>query len=120
MLLPKETLAGNKQFDASSGVYLAAGHICIKKAVAEQVFGNETVVLTVFYAKDNTFMAAPASEPLFKTIHKASQQMLKLKNAAGDKSIAVQEVLLDNDLSSSDRDLAFVVEDALHILKITL
>ncbi|MEO8763446.1 MAG: hypothetical protein ABI416_04125 [Ginsengibacter sp.] len=120
MQLPKETIPGGKAFMAESDVYLEAAHICIKKEVADKIFGLESVVLSVFYTKDSTFMAAPSGEELFKTIHKASQQMLKTKNSAGDKSISIQELLLDNDIEESDRNLSFVAEEALHILKVTL
>jgi hypothetical protein len=120
MPLIKETIPGGKSFIAAGDVYLEAGHICIKKNTTEKIFGDETVVLSVFYAKDNTFMVSPSSEELFKTIHKANQQMLKMKNAAGDKSISIQELLLDNDIDESDRNLEFVTEEALHILKVKL
>jgi hypothetical protein len=65
-------------------------------------------------------MAAPTGEELFRTIHKAGQQMLKVKNAAGDKCIAIQGLLLDHDIEETDRDLEFVVEEALHIIKVKL
>jgi hypothetical protein len=120
MHLPKETIPGARSFNASSNVYLEAGHICIKKNIAETVFGLETVVLSVFYPKDNSFLVAPAGEELFKNLHKANQQMLKSKNAAGDKSISIQELLLDNDIEETDRNLEFVIEEALHILKVKL
>lgn len=118
--LIKETVPGAKPFESNSDVYVESGHICIKKNIAEKIFGQETVVFSVFYAKDNTFMVSPASEELFKTIHKANQQMLKMKNANGDKSISIQELILDNDIDEKDRDLEFVTEEALHILKVKL
>jgi hypothetical protein len=118
--LIKETIPGAKSFVSNSDVYLEAGHICVKKDIVEKIFGSETVVLSVFYAKDNTFMVSPSNEELFKTIHKANQQMLKSKNAVGDKSISIQELLLDNDIDENNRDLEFVIEEALHILKVKL
>lgn len=120
MLFPKETIPGAKSFIANNDVYVEALHICIKKNIAEKIFGSETVVLTVFYSKDNSFMMAPASEDLFKNLHKANQQMLKSKNTAGDKSISIQELALDNDFSKQDRNLEFILEEALHILKVKL
>lgn len=120
MYLPNGTIPGAKPFAATSGVYLELQHICIKKEIVDKIFGSETVVLCVYYAKDNTFMVAPANEDLFKSIHKATQQMLKSKNLAGDKSISVQELILDNDIDGNNRDLTFIIEEALHILKITL
>ncbi len=120
MPLPKETIPGEKLFAADSDVYLETAHICIKRNTAEKVFGAERVVLSVFYPKDNTFMVAPASEELFRTIHKASQQMLKVKNAAGDQAISIQELLLDHEIDGQNRNLLFVIEEELHILKVTL
>ncbi len=120
MHLPKETIAGTKAFAATSDVYLEAAHICIKKDIADKVFGSDRVALSVFYAADNTFLAAPSGEELFRKIHKVSQQMLKMKTANGDKSISIQELLLDNDLDDTDRDLEFTMEEALHILKVKL
>jgi soluble P-type ATPase len=120
MNFPKETIPGAKSFYATSDVYLEASHICIKKNVAEKIFGTETVVLSVFYEKDNTFMVAPAGEELFKTIHKANQQMLKMKNASGDRSISIQELFLDNDIEETNRNLEFEVQQKLHILKVKL
>src|SRR5664279_2600021 len=99
---------------ANSEVYMESGHICIKKNIVEKIFGLETVVLSVFYDKDNTFMVAPASEELFRKLHKSNQQMLKTKTVNGDKSISIQELLLDNDIEEKDRDLEFVTEEALH------
>lgn len=118
--LPLENLPGSKSFAASSDVYLEASHICIKKNIVDKIFGDDAVVLSVYYDKDNSFMVAPASEELFRTIHKASQQMLKMKNANGDKSISIQELILDNDIDETNRDLQFTKEEALHILKISL
>jgi hypothetical protein len=120
MLLPKETIPGSKGFAAAADVYLEAGHICVKKNTAEKIFGSESVVLSVFYVKENSFLVAPASEELFKNLHKASQQMLKIKNASGDRSIYIQELLLDNDIDEANRNLEFTIEEALHILKVKL
>ena len=118
MFIPKATNINLKSFKAESDVYLEAQHIIIKKNIAEKIFGNDTVVLSTFYINDKIFLIAPASEELFRKIHKGSQQMLKNKNAFGDKSISVQELLLDNDIDNNDRNLEFTLETSLHILKV--
>ena len=117
---PKETVPETKSFYATSDVYLEAAHICIKKNVAAKIFGTGTVVLTVFYAKDNAFMMAPAGEESFKIIHNANQQMLKINNASGDRSVSIQELFLDNDIEETNRNLEFEVQEKLHILKVKL
>ena len=118
--VPKETVTGAASFINDSNVYLECSHICIKKELAEKVFGKDPVALTVFYAADKSFMAAPAGDDLFRKLHKADQQILKNKNAAGDRSIAVMELLLDYELDDTDRNLEFLMEEALHTIKIKL
>jgi hypothetical protein len=118
--LPKETVAGPKAFETSSDVYLESSHIVVKKDTADHVFGMASMVLTVYYPKDHTFMAAAVDEQLFNTIHKGTQQLLKTKNRVGDRSIAIHELLLDNDIDTHDRNLEFVIEEGLRILKIKM
>lgn len=118
--LPKETIPGARAFPTESEVYLEASHICIKKPVADKIFGSDMVVLSVYYPKENTFLVAPSNEPLFKNIHKATQQMLKMKNVSGDKSISIQELILDHDIDETNRNLEYTTEEALHILKVKL
>ena len=121
MFFPGRIANEKKSFIPDSEVYLESGHICIKKNVAEKIFGMHGAILSVYYEADKTFLAAPLNEEAFKTIHKARQQMLKEKNAAGDKAISIQDVLLDyNNLDGNNRNLEFVAEEALHILKVKL
>ncbi len=120
MFIPIQSKIANYQnkMESVSDVYLEAGHIIIKNLLAQKIFGEETVVLSIYYNKENSFMVAPASEEFFRKMHKANQQMLKLKNANGDRSLPVQDILLDNNLNENDRDLKFTKEETLHILKI--
>lgn len=118
--LPKETIPGGAKFNATSDVYLESGHVCIRKNIVEKIFGTETVVLSVFYENDHSYLVSPASEEPFRKLHKSNQQLLKTKNAEGDKSISIQELLLDYDIDEQDKDLAFQVEERVHLLKIML
>ena len=43
-----------------------------------------------------------------------------MKNAHGDKSISIREILIDNGIDDSNRDLDFSVKNRLHILKVKL
>ncbi len=120
MFIPKETNTNVKSFKAESDVYLEAQHIIIKKNIAEKIFGSDAVVLSTFYINDKTLLVAPASEELFRKIHKGTQQILKNKNAFGDRSISIQELFLDNDIENNDRNLDFTLEASLQILKVQL
>jgi hypothetical protein len=121
MYLTRETAPVNNLHNAGSDIYLEAGHICIKKNIAEQIFGAEKIALTAFYTKDHTFLIAPPSEEPFRMLHKVGQSILKMKNATGDVSISIRELLLDNEeIDNNDRDLEYVTENAMHLIKIKL
>jgi hypothetical protein len=120
MLLPKETIPGKISFESNSDVYLESAHLCIKKNISERIFGEGTVVLTVYYPQEHSFMVSPSGEDFFRKIHKAKQQMLKSKNLFGDKSISIQELILDEGIDETNRELEFVLEETLKILKVKL
>ena len=65
-------------------------------------------------------MIASTSDKDFKSLHKAKQYMLKDKSVNGDKSIALHELIIDNEIDSSDRELEFEVQAELKILNVKL
>ena len=78
----RETVPGKSPFNAQSDVYLEGEHVCIKENIVSKIFESQAVVLSVYYAKDKTFMLVPAGDELFKKLHKVTQQLLKVKNMA--------------------------------------
>jgi hypothetical protein len=120
MFIPRNIIPLQNTFAATSDVYLEDGHVCIKKNIAEKIFEQNFSVFCKYYPTEKIFLVAPVSEELFKQIHKASQQMLKSKNALGNKSISLQEILIDNDIAGNNRNLQFIAEESLHILKVQL
>lgn len=99
---------------------LKASHLQIDKEVSELVFGAEYNVLMVYYAQKNALLIAPATDELFKTVHKASQHLLKDRNALGDKTIALHELLIDHQLDDTDRDLQYEMPPGLGIIHVKL
>ena len=63
---------------------------------------------------------ASSTDALFKGLHKTSMVMLKLKNGKGDKSITIQEIMIDHDIDPSDRDLDFKADAILKVISIYL
>ena len=82
-----------------------------------QVFGEQLNAYLVYYPDRQTLMVAPASDELFKQLHKVSQHMLKGRNMKGDKTIALHEILIDHQLDDIDRDLDFEWKAGMGILK---
>lgn len=101
-------------------IRLQGTHLIIDHEIANTIFGKDTVAYVVYYPGKNTLMMAAYSDELFKKLHKTAQQMLKDRNLKGDKSLALGEILIDNQLDESDRDLEYKVEAALGILSVQL
>lgn len=120
MFIPPQAL--KSQFEsgtkAQEGIYLQSGHIVIEAGVARKLFGTSLNVNMIYYPEKKSLLLAPFDEPLFTQLHKAKKTMLKEKNAKGDRSIAIQEILLDNQIDTGDRSLSFTIEEALSILNI--
>ena len=104
----------------NSKVSLSSSHICIAKEVAGQLFGDSPNVNLVYYPERRTMMLARVDDELFSSLHKAKQHMLKGRNLKGDKTIAIHEILIDNELDSTNRDLVYTAGDGSGILSIQL
>ncbi len=59
-------------------------------------------------------------DDIFPTVHKGGLQMLKSRNLQGDKTISLQEIIIDNDIDDTDRELAFIHQPGMRILHVTL
>lgn len=59
-------------------------------------------------------------DEIFPTIHKGDLQMLKTRNLEGDKTISLQEIIIDHDLDDSDRDLLYMHQPGVRMLHVTL
>lgn len=101
-------------------VALKSSHLYIPAAVAERVFGEESRAYLVYHPERTALLLAPASSHWFYKMHQPSQHMLKARNAQGDKTIALHEILIDHDLDDQDRAVEHVVQEQTGILKITL
>lgn len=102
-------------------VQLKNGHLIIGAALAGRIFGLAEQVDWVYYSAEGKLLAAPHGDEVFRQLHKTRTSMLKHKNSQGDRSMSVQELLLDEAIDPSDRDIAFKTEDApMQLLNISL
>lgn len=122
MFIPPNHIKNNfsKPEKPTAPVRLKASHVIIQADIAAALFGQDQNVHVVYYADRRALMVAPKTDELFKQLHKAKPFMLKSKNAEGDKSIAINEILLDNEVNDTDRDLDFESQEALKVLTIFL
>jgi hypothetical protein len=106
-------------FEANSEVWLEAGHICIRKALADYIFGRSEAILSHYYPKERLFLAAAADEPVYASLDRMKRYALKT-TGMGDRWIPVQELLAEHGVVSDDRNLSFVEDEPMHMLKIKL
>jgi hypothetical protein len=99
---------------------IANGHLIVPVHIANNLFADAAQVNWVYYPQKGNMLIASQYDELFKSLHKTNMSMLKYKNADGDRSISIQELILDNELDKSDRPLPFVADEKMKILTVSL
>lgn len=102
------------------GIQLKTQHLLIAADIAAEVFGEAAQTYTVYYPQQRALLLAPMDDEIFPKVHKAQLQMLKSRNLQGDKSISLQEIIIDHDIDETDRELEYVFQPGMSMLKITL
>jgi hypothetical protein len=103
---------------STAKVRLQGEHLWLAAEVADGAFGNERQVYAVYYPNLKTLLLAPMSDTTFKQAHEVSMLFVKIRNQQGDRTISLQEIILDHDLDRSDRDLAYTLVPGLGILQV--
>jgi hypothetical protein len=101
-------------------VRLNRQHLWISGELAKRIFNDERQVYTVYYPQRKALLLSPMSNESFKTLHECSLVMLKDRNMKGDKSLSLQEVIIDNGLDDEDRPLTYSTIDDLQLLQVIL
>lgn len=105
---------------STAKVRLQGEHLWLAAEVADGAFGNERQVYAVYYPNLKTLLLAPMSDLTFKQAHEVAMLFVKIRNQQGDRTISMQEIILDHDLDRSDRDLEFTLVPGLGILQVKL
>ena len=103
-----------------SKIRLKTHHLYIESDLAKAAFGDAAQVYTVYYPSKQSLLLAPMSDDFFPKLHKAQLQMLKSRNLQGDKTIYLREVMIDNDLDESDRDLEYAYTEGAQLLSVKI
>ncbi len=102
-------------------IQLRSSHIILPQEIVQQVFGEEYNIYFMYQAEKKQLLAVPVSATWFKNLYKNTKQvLLKLRNAQGDRSLAIGELIIDHDLDDSDRMLEYKIEGKPGLLEITL
>lgn len=102
----------------SSEVRLKSSHIYLKGCLVEKVFQKINYAYVTYVEEKGTILITPITSTWFVKMYKPKQFLLKTRNLEGDKTLAVRELLIDNELESNDRDLSYEVIDSTKLIKI--
>lgn len=100
--------------------YLDSMHLCISKELSKKVFGTNLGVFLSLKVDQKYLLLASIDHTFFKKMHESSQHMLKIRNAAGDCSVALHEFLIDHEFGLEDGPLKYEVLEKSKILKVYL
>ncbi len=122
MFIPRNTpQRGNDRWQIGEDeVGLHEGHLVIGARVARKVFGNALTALLAYYPQRHTLLLARVSDEAFKSMHKAEQGLLKVRNARGDLALSIQAILVDHQIDETDRLLPFEAPEGSRMLLVHL
>lgn len=100
-------------------VALKSAHIYLGSDLVNQVFGPIHYAYAVYNTQQEKLLVSPVSSQWFvKMYEKPAQFLLKDRNLKGDKTLAIREILIDNDLDVTDRVLEYELIEKTSLLKI--
>ena len=104
----------------SSKITLKTSHIYLDKELIAPIFGETEYAYVTFVEKQGTILITPVSSQWFVKMYKPTQFLLKSRNLKGDKTLAIREILIDNDLDMTDRDLEYEVVTKTNLIKVNM
>ncbi|MCF6224377.1 MAG: hypothetical protein L3J34_11705 [Flavobacteriaceae bacterium] len=101
-------------------ISLKSSHIYLENDLVEAIFENIHYAYIKYLKDQNRLLITPVSSQWFIKMYEPTQFLLKSRNLKGDKTLAIREILIDNDLETNDRDLEFVVIEKTKLIKVSL
>ncbi|MEX0273509.1 MAG: hypothetical protein AB3N16_03940 [Flavobacteriaceae bacterium] len=86
----------------------------------KKIFGEVNYAYVSYLKDHNRLLVTPVTSQWFVKMYKPTQFLLKERNLKGDKTMAIREILLDNDLNMTDRNLEFEIVEKTKLIKVAL
>lgn len=103
-----------------SKIILKSSHIYLVNELVTSIFGDVNFAFVTYIKEQNTILITPITSSWFVKMYKPTQFLLKSRNLKGDKTLAVREIFLDNDLDTSDRNLEYEIIEKTNLIKVTI
>ncbi len=101
-------------------IALKSSHIYLESELVETIFGNVHYAYAAYLKEKHQLLITPVSSQWFVKMHKPAQFLLKSRNLKGDKTLALREILIDNEIDTTDRELDFEVIAKTKLIKVTI
>lgn len=101
-------------------VVLKSSHVFLNASLVERIFQSIHYAYVAYHSEKGKLLITPVSSQWFVKMHKPAQFLLKSRNLKGDKTLAIREILIDNNLDTNDRDLEFEIVEKTNLIKVTM
>ena len=104
----------------SAKISLKTSHICLDNDLVQLVFGEVNFAYATYVQEQGKILITPVTSQWFVKMYKPKQFLLKSRNLKGDRTLAIRELLIDNELDMTDRDLQYEVIHKTNLIKVTI
>ena len=101
-------------------VILKSSHVYLDAELVESIFQNIHYAYITYIPEQKKMLITPVSSQWFVKMHKPTQFLLKSRNLKGDRTLAIREILIDNDLDTTDRILEYEIVEKTNLIKIAM
>ncbi len=101
-------------------ILLKSSHIYLENELVVSVFENIHYAYIKYLTDQKRLLITPVTSQWFVKMYEPTQFLLKSRNLKGDKTLAIREILIDNDLMMNDRELEFEIIEKTKLIKISL
>ena len=104
----------------SAKITLKTSHIYLDNELVEPIFGEIHYAYVTYVKEQGNILITPVSSQWFVKLYKPTQFLLKSRNLKGDKTLAIREILIDNDLDTTDRPLGYEIIEKTSLIKVNI
>lgn len=104
----------------SSGISLRSSHVHLSAELAKKVFQQVHYAYVTYVKDQKRLLITPVSSQWFVKMYEPTQFLLKDRNPKGDKTLALREIFIDNELDNTDRDLEYEWIEKTNLIKVAM
>ncbi len=101
-------------------ISLKSSHIYLENDLVESIFDDIHYAYVKYSTDQRRLLITPVSSQWFVKMYEPTQFLLKSRNLKGDRTLAIREILIDNDLDTNDRELEFEIIKKTRLIKVSL